>query len=254
MPLPDPSFGWQDATAAFAIIAVVAFLVTWVVTDLGHVSRTPYVAILTVTNVRPGRWLPRVVGHVRGRPRNGGVGLGHPCWFDHSRTRGSPRASLARRTTSPRGLSARWTARLRGGHVRNRRGDPARDPAGPGCVAGNLGARMDRHHMGEGGLWRTRGGRSTVRDLVHHLGYREFRTRAARKMLRGALVGCGLQALAFLLTGNVFAPVVPHIVLHTQLTLRGNEMPPATETRPAPLGPGLSRPTKAAAPKKELVA
>jgi hypothetical protein len=49
LPVPDPSFGWQDATAAFAIIAVVAFLVTWVVTDLGHVSRTPYVAILTVT-------------------------------------------------------------------------------------------------------------------------------------------------------------------------------------------------------------
>lgn len=49
MPVPGPSFGWQDATAAFAIIAVVAFLVTWIVTDLGHVSRTPYVAILTVT-------------------------------------------------------------------------------------------------------------------------------------------------------------------------------------------------------------
>ena len=49
MPVPDPSFGWRDATAAFAIIAVVAFLVTWVVTDLGHVSRTPYVAILALT-------------------------------------------------------------------------------------------------------------------------------------------------------------------------------------------------------------
>jgi hypothetical protein len=66
--------------------------------------------------------------------------------------------------------------------------------------------------------------------LVHHLGYRQFRTRTARKMLGGALVGCGLQALAFLLTGNVLAPVVAHIVLHTQLTIRGNEMPPVAET------------------------
>ncbi len=79
--------------------------------------------------------------------------------------------------------------------------------------------------------------------VVHHLGYREFRTRTARKMLGGALVGCGLQALVFLLTGNVLAPVVAHIVLHTQLILRGNDMPPVAETRFAPPGPGLSRPT-----------
>ena len=85
--------------------------------------------------------------------------------------------------------------------------------------------------------------------LVHHLGYREFRTRTSGKMLAGALVGCGLQALAFVLTGNVLAPVVAHIVLHTQLTLRGNEMPPARETRLAPPGPGVSRSTKATAPE-----
>ena len=42
MPIPDPSFSWQDATAAFAIIAVVAFLVTWVVTDLGVVHHLGY--------------------------------------------------------------------------------------------------------------------------------------------------------------------------------------------------------------------
>jgi hypothetical protein len=63
---------------------------------------------------------------------------------------------------------------------------------------------------------------------VHHLGYREFRQMASRKRLAGALAGCGIQALAFLLTGNVLAPVVAHIVLHWQLTLRGNEMPPAS--------------------------
>lgn len=90
--------------------------------------------------------------------------------------------------------------------------------------------------------------------LVHHLGYREFRTRTARKMLGGALVGCGLQALAFLLTGNVLAPVVAHIVLHTQLTLRGNEMPPMADARLAPPGADRSRPTKAAAREKELAA
>jgi hypothetical protein len=33
---------------------------------------------------------------------------------------------------------------------------------------------------------------------VHHLGYREFRPKAARKVLAGALAGCGIKALAFL--------------------------------------------------------
>lgn len=64
-------------------------------------------------------------------------------------------------------------------------------------------------------------------------------------------MGCGLQALAFLLTGTVLAPVVAHIVLHTQLTLRGNEMPPVAETRFAPPGPGPSL-QKVTAPEKEL--
>ena len=60
---------------------------------------------------------------------------------------------------------------------------------------------------------------------VHHLGYREFRR--SRKMMTGALAACGIQALAFLLTGNVLAPILAHIVLHGQLTLRGDEMPPS---------------------------
>jgi hypothetical protein len=71
---------------------------------------------------------------------------------------------------------------------------------------------------------------------VHHLGYREFRAGASRRELRGALLVCGIQALAFLLTGNLLAPIVAHILLHWQLTLRGHEMPPATtDARDRPL-------------------
>ena len=43
----------------------------------------------------------------------------------------------------------------------------------------------------------------------------------------GALVTCGLQALAFLLTGSIWAPVVAHILLHGQMIMRGVELPPA---------------------------
>jgi hypothetical protein len=37
---------------------------------------------------------------------------------------------------------------------------------------------------------------SVVVVIVHHLGYREFRGRAARTKLVGAVVACGAQALA----------------------------------------------------------
>ena len=41
MPGADATFGWQEAIAGFAVISIAAFLVTWIVTDLAHVSRTP---------------------------------------------------------------------------------------------------------------------------------------------------------------------------------------------------------------------
>ena len=90
--------------------------------------------------------------------------------------------------------------------------------------------------------------------LVHHLGYREFRVGASRKMLPGALVACGTQALAFLLTGNVLAPVVAHILLHGQLTLRGIEMPPTAHPEPISTSAGHEAGIKAVTRKKELVA
>jgi hypothetical protein len=64
--------------------------------------------------------------------------------------------------------------------------------------------------------------------LVHHLGYAEFRTLQSRTGLIGALAVCGLQAVAFLLTGTVVAPVLAHIVLHAQMLFRGAELPPAS--------------------------
>jgi hypothetical protein len=46
MPVADPSFSWQEALAAFAIITAAAFLVTWVLTDLLRIPRTPYIPML----------------------------------------------------------------------------------------------------------------------------------------------------------------------------------------------------------------
>ena len=51
MPVADPSFGWLEAAGAFGVVTVVAFAVTWIVTDLARVSRTPYIAVLTFTTL-----------------------------------------------------------------------------------------------------------------------------------------------------------------------------------------------------------
>jgi hypothetical protein len=249
MPVADPSFGWQEAIAAFAVISVVAFLVTWVVTDLGHVPRTPYVAILTLTTLA--------------------LAGGYLAWSG---------TSLAALVTE--GLA--WG--LLGGVVAAALVAPLvrRLPAGPrpegarlvglllweGVVYGGaeaillatlpvlalwqaadaLGWTDTAWAMAASGTLAVIGALFVI--LVHHLGYREFRARASRRMMAGALAGCGIQALAFLLTGNVLAPIVAHIVLHCQLALRGNEMPPVSEVRLESPGVGRSRLTEAPAPEK----
>lgn len=237
MPVADPSFGWQEAITAFVIISAVAFLVTWVVTDLGHVARTPYVAILFFTTLA--------------------LAAGYLAWSG----------------TSPVDLVASgWAWGLLGGAVAAGAVTPLvrRLPKGPrpegiqlvgrllweGVVYGTAEAILlatlpvlavwqgaDALGWTDAALGRTMSGALAVTGavfviVVHHLGYREFRSRASRKKLLGAMVGCGIQALAFLLTGNVLAPIVAHIALHWQLTLRGNEMPPESGARPEARGAG----------------
>jgi hypothetical protein len=237
MPVADPSFGWQEAFAAFVIISVVAFLVTWIVTDLGHVARTPYVAILFLTTLA--------------------LAAGYLTWSG----------------TSPADLvTAGWAWGLVGGAAAAAVVTPLvrRLPSGPradgvqlvgrliweGIVYGTAEAILlatlpvlavwqgaDARGWTDTAVGSTMSGALAVTGalfviVVHHLGYREFRPRTSRKKLLGAMLGCGIQALAFLLTGNVLAPIVAHMVLHWQLTLRGSEMPPTAGARAETHGAG----------------
>ena len=239
MPVADPSFGWQEAVAAFVMISAIAFLVTWVVTDLGHVARTPYVAILFLTTLA--------------------LAAGYLAWSG---------------TTPSDLVAAGWAWGLVGGVVAAGVVTPLvrRLPTGPRPEGVQLAGRLLWEGVVYGtaeaillatlpvlAVWQgadslgwtgsavgsTLSGALAVFGalfviVVHHLGYREFRSRASRKKLLGAMVGCGIQALAFLLTGNVLAPIVAHIALHTQLTLRGNEMPPESGARHEAGGAGHS--------------
>lgn len=251
MPIADTSFGWQEALAGFAVISIVAFLVTWVVTDLGRVSRTPYIAVLALTTfalaggylawsgtrvtdlvttgwgwgilggVAAAALVAPLVQRLRVGPRPHGAELaGRLMW--EGVVYGTAEAILL--ATLP--VLAVWQAADALGWT-----DTVVQNAASGALA-------------------TVGALFVI--VVHHLGYREFRARSSRRMLLGAMVGCGIQALAFLLTGNVLAPIVAHILLHWQLTLHGNEMPPASEIRSEPAGTGTELRTPAR--ERELVA
>ena len=234
MPVSDPSFGWQGAVVSFALIAVSAFLVTWLVTDVARVRRTAYIGILTtvavglgaayvavsgtsVADLATSRWIWGIVAgflvaaiftpgvqRLPGEPRLAG-GAVAPLLVWEGVVYGIAEAVLL--ATLP--VLAVWHA--------------AADLGWTDGVSGRLGS----------GALAIAG--SSIVILVHHLGYREFRR--SPRMLTMALVACGAQALAFLLTGSVLAPVIAHIALHVQLVLRGNELPPASRGAPREASP-----------------
>jgi hypothetical protein len=247
----DPAFGWQEAIAAFAIIALMAFLVTWAVTDRWGVSRTPYVAILALVTL--------------------GLGAGYLAWSG---------TALTDLVTPAWGVAVIVGLVVGGAMAPGLRRMPhdARPEGGPlavalvweGLVYGTaeaillatlptLAVWQAADALGWTGSTWAEVGSGTLAVLgalvvitVHHLGYREFRGPSARPKLAGALVACGIQALAFLLTGNLLAPVMAHIVLHAQMVVRGIEMPPAERAHLTPVG--ASQPASLAARSKRAAA
>ncbi len=225
MPVPELSFGWGEAALAFAVLAAAAFLVTWVVTDLLRIPRGPYIAILSVVVVLLGAGYLAWSG-------TGVAGLVTTNW-----ARGVVAGIIVAAITTP--LIRRLPAgeRPRGSRVG---GLLLWDGAVYGVAEAVLLATLPVLVVWQGatavgstddpwgkGLWGAIAiAGSLVVILVHHLGYEEFRERAVRKKLAGALVTCGVQALAFLLTASVWAPVVAHIALHGELIVRGVELPP----------------------------
>jgi hypothetical protein len=213
---------------AFAVIALAAFLVSYVLTDRMHVRRAGYVAALSLVSL--------------------GLGAGYLAW-----------SGTALRELVLEG----WAWGLLAGLVAAAVIFPLvrRLPSGPrgtGATTGTLLWEGLAYGTAEAVLlatlpvlatwqatrdlgWSTGWGYALATlgalfvVLVHHLGYAEFRCRTAARKLAGALLACGLQAVAFLLTGNVLAPVVAHVLLHGQMILRGVELPPTAIAAPIDL-------------------
>jgi hypothetical protein len=232
VPSVDVSSGWQEAIAALAIISVAAFLVTWIVTDVLHVARTPYVAVLSMVVAvlsagyiaSSGASLVDLFTHAWGRA----VIIGFVA-------SGIVALMLRRMAQPPRRADRPSLAQFMWEGVVYGIAEGLLLATLPVLAAWQIG-----HDLGwtDSAVGKTSAGAVAILAAlvvigVHHLGYREFRAPAARRKLMMALISCGLQALAFLVTGNVLAPIVAHIVLHWQLIVLGVEMPPAEH--PAPL-------------------
>ncbi len=163
MPLADPSFGWQEAMAAFAIVSVVAFLVTWVVTDRVHVSRTPYVAVLTLTT------LALAAGYVvwSGTSVTDLVTLGWWWGILAGVIAGTVVAPGVRQMPSGRrAVRSQLVGRLlwEGAVYGIAEGAAPGDAARAGGLASHPSARLDGRRVGEDRLGRARDPRSVARD------------------------------------------------------------------------------------------
>lgn len=226
MPVADPTFAWEEAFPSFVIIAASAFLVTWVLTDLLRIPREPYIAMLLAVALGLGVWYVAWSGTSVSEPFSSDPGWGLAA--------GLIAAAIAlplirRIPPHPHAVGTRLVGLMLWEGVFYGIAEAVLLSTLP--VLAVWQALVDLGWTGS--VWADIGsGAIAIMGallviLVHHLGYAEFRTKAGRPALFGALGICGLQAVAFLVTGNALAPVLAHIVLHGQLLMRGDELPPA---------------------------
>jgi hypothetical protein len=226
MSVADPSFSWQETLAAFAIIAMAAFLVTWVLTDLLRIPREPYIPMLLFVALALGIGYLAWSGTSAADLFSSGLGWGLAAGLIAA----AVALPLVRRLPAhPHETGTRlvglmlWEGLVYGIAEAVLLSTLPVLALWQGCV--ELGWTDGRWAKIGSGVLAILGALIVI--LVHHLGYVEFRTKAGRRGLFGALAVCGLQAIAFLATGSVLAPIVAHIVLHGQLLMRGDELPPA---------------------------
>jgi hypothetical protein len=228
--MPSPgSMSWGGGIGWFATIAVCSFLVTWVVTDLLKIKRTPYIGILAVVT--------------------GGLTYGYLTWS------GTDGVGFLRHNWYWGLLGAAVTAGLNIQTIRLmvRRGTLHAPPgtllhgskrvaqvlwqdviygAAEGVLLSVLPLLVlwqsfDR--LGWTTAWAGKVGSGALAFAgslfvigVHHLGYREYRS----KRIKEPYIGCVGFSLAYLVTGSPLAPILGHIVTHDAMVTHGFALPP----------------------------
>jgi hypothetical protein len=230
MPAADASFSWSGASIGYLIVVLAAFLVSFVGTDILRMRRTAYVGLLAVTVIGFAVFYVPWAGMDRGDLVGSNVVWGIVAGLAAAVVV-TPLIRRLPRGPVPEGMARAeliaWEDVVYGAaEALLLAVYPVLTIWQAATAAGWTGSGAGEFTSGGVAV-----GGSLFVILVHHLGYEEFRTRAARPKLAGALFSCGMQAIVYLLTGAVIAPVVAHIVLHIQLTMHGTELPPARRVR-----------------------
>ena len=232
---------WGGAVAWFAAIALCSFLITWVVTDLLKVGRSIYVGSLAVLT--------------------GGLAYGYLTWS------GTDAVGFLRHNWGWGLLAAAMTAGLnltlirlmvrRGRlhaphgtrlHGVSREAQVLWEDVIYGTSEGMLLSVLPLlvlwqtcHQLGWTAGWSGKLGSGALAFAgsllvigVHHLGYREYRS---RRMVE-PYIGCVWFSLAYLLTGSPLATMIGHMGTHDAMVTHGFELPPHQELRmPTPPRP-----------------
>jgi hypothetical protein len=234
MPSPSDAMNWTGAVAWFGVIALCAFLVTWVVTDLLRIRRTPYIGVLAaVTGSLTYGYLAwsgtDAVGFVRNHWVWGLVGAVVTFGFNLGLIR-----LMVRRGT----LHAPSGSRL---HGWKRAFQVLWEDVVYGAAEGMLLSVLPLLALWQAGDqlgWTTGwGGKVGTGALafagslfvigVHHLGYREYRG----SRMKEPYIGCFGFSLAYLITGSPLAAMLGHMGTHDAMLLHGFVLPPHQEEK-----------------------
>lgn len=219
--MPSTGVGWAGSLAWLLALVLASFLVSWLLTERARLGHTAYVAALAVVTA--------------------GLTAGYLAWSGVSATElltsgwgwGLLAGALSGALTGW-GI-ARITPTLPGEHGARLAGTLAWQGVVYGISEGVLLSALPAlvayewvHAAGWSGAWGSVGRfvlpllASLAVIVAHHLGYAEFRNR----MMVLPVVGCGVLTVAFLATGNLLAPTLGHVLMHTAAVLHRNELPP----------------------------
>jgi len=213
----------------FVAVAIVAFLVSWLLTDRMGFHRTFYVGALAVVTgaITAGYlfWSGLGVEFWTNNWAWGLVGAGVAATF---LTLLLSRMIVASSHPKADGLAlVAWDAVVYGA------AEGLLLSVLPAVIVWQGAMGQDVGAIGSGALALAA---SIVVIAVHHLGYSDFRG----KKMRQALIGCVPLTLAYLLTGSPIAAMGAHMVLHYVAMRRGMELPPADASRVIGARPSVS--------------
>jgi hypothetical protein len=232
MPSPGIPIAWGGALAWFGAIAICSFLITWVVTDLLKVGRSVYVGLLALLTGG------LTYGYLTWSKTDAvGFLLNHWAWglLGAALTAGINLAVI--RLMIRRGrLHTPPGVRLQG---RSRDAQVLWEDVIYGASEGMLLSVLPLlalwqafDSLGWTTGWAGKLGAgalalagSLVVIGVHHLGYREYRSRRMAE----PYIGCVWFSLAYLLTGSPLAAMVGHMGTHAAMISHGFELPPHQE-------------------------